>query len=54
MQACKLRWCEEKCTYVGDDGDEGNIVDDDWFDGEETLDLEVSKGGIRRGDGSEG
>ena len=41
MNACKLKWCDEKGTYVADDGEEGNTVDDEWFDGEDTLDLDV-------------
>ena len=28
-------------TLTLNDGEEGNTVDDDWFDGEESLDLEV-------------
>jgi hypothetical protein len=40
MNACKLKWCTATKTYVADDGIE-TIVDDEWFDGEESLDLEV-------------
>ena len=39
LNACKITWDEVKGTYVGED--EVDAIDDEWFDQEASMDLEV-------------